>query len=301
MTKLLKKVSFLFLALATLGAAGTARAQTAASTRADIQKTLGFTPAFVAALPDGVLPGLWGEIKGFELNPQTALPIKVKELIGLAVSSQTSCKSCIYSYSKCAKANGASAAEVGEAVGMASLTRRWSTHFNGLQLDEPKFRADVAKLVANAKAGGPPPKPLAVVDAASAQADIKQTLGFLPDFFAGVPPEAAAGAWLGEKQLEMNPETALSGKYKSLISLAVASQIPCRYCVVADMEFAKLEGATDREIREAVTMAGMARQMGTLLDGLEIDEKAYRRDVDRMTAGEAKGAKAVKPMAQAAK
>jgi AhpD family alkylhydroperoxidase len=284
------KVSFaLAAALALPVAVSTpARAETPAAARADIQRTVGFVPAFVAAIPDPVLPGLWGEIKGFELNPATALPVKVKELIGLAVSAQTSCKGCIYSYAKCAKANGATAAEVGEAVGMAALTRRWSTHFNGLQLDEPKFRAEIARLVANAKAGGPPPRPMAVVDAASAQADMKQSLGFLPEFFATVPPEAAAGAWLGEKGLEMNPSTALSGKHKSLISLAVASQVPCRYCVIADTEFAKLEGATDREIREAVTMAGMARQLGTLLEGLEIDEKAFRRDVDRMTAGEAK-------------
>ncbi|HVE25504.1 MAG TPA: carboxymuconolactone decarboxylase family protein, partial [Sporichthya sp.] len=287
MTHKLKMVTFLVLSMA---GAGTARADmTAAEARADVQKTFGFTPAFIKAVPDGALPGLWGEVKGFEMNPGTALPVKMKELIGLAVSSQTSCRNCIYSYSRCAKANGASQAEVGEAVAMAALTRRWSTHFNGLQLDETKFRAEIAKLVANAKAatpGGPAPKPIMVIDARTALDDIKQSFGFVPEFVSTMPPEVLPGAWLGMKGLEMNPQTALPGKYKSLISLAVASQVPCRYCVVADTEFAKLEGATEREIREAVTMAGMARHVGALLEGLEVDDRIFRRDIDRMIGGE---------------
>jgi AhpD family alkylhydroperoxidase len=133
-----------------------------------------------------------------------------------------------------------------------------------------------------------------VVDAKTALDDLKQSFGFVPEFVGTMPPEALPGAWLALKGVEMNPKTALSGKYKSLISLAVASQIPCRYCVVADTEFAKLEGATEREIREAVTMAGMARHFGTLIEGLEVDEAVFRRDMDRITSGAAKAMKAAK-------
>jgi AhpD family alkylhydroperoxidase len=295
MTRSLKMVSFLVLATA---GAGAARAEmTAAEARSDVDKTFGFTPAFLKAVPDVVLPGLWAEIKGFEMNPDTALPNKVKELIGLAVSSQTSCRSCVYNYARCATANGASQAERGEAVAVAALTRRWSTHFNGLLIDETKFRAELAKIVDGAKAagaGGPAPKPIAVVDARTALADVKQSFGLVPEFVSTMPPEVLPGAWLGLKNVEMNPKTALPGKYKSLISLAVASQIPCRYCVIADTEFAKLEGATEREIREAVTMAAMARHFGALLDGLEIDDRAFRRDIDRMTSNLAKARKTAK-------
>ncbi len=34
---------------------------------------------------------------------------------------------------------------------MAAITRHWSTFLNGIQTDETKFRAEVAKLVENAK------------------------------------------------------------------------------------------------------------------------------------------------------
>jgi len=94
------------------------------------------------------------------------------------------------------------------------------------------------------------------------------------------------------------PQTALPGKVKSLVGLAVSSQIPCRYCVFADTEFAKLEGASEREIAEAVAAGSIARQYITLIEGLQVDEKAYRRDWERLTSGG--GANGAKKSAAAA-
>ena len=34
---------------------------------------------------------------------------------------------------------------------MAAITRHWSTFLNGIQTDEAKFRAEIAKIVANVK------------------------------------------------------------------------------------------------------------------------------------------------------
>src|SRR5262245_32568337 len=92
-----------------------ARAATgpAAEARADIGKTLGFVPQFFLDFPDAVLPGTWDEMKGLQLNPNTALAPKVKELIGLAVASQIPCKYCIVAHTQFAQLGGASSAEVG--------------------------------------------------------------------------------------------------------------------------------------------------------------------------------------------
>jgi alkylhydroperoxidase/carboxymuconolactone decarboxylase family protein YurZ len=56
-----------------------------------IGATLGFVPQFFLEFPESSLPGTWDEMKGLQLNPNTALPPKVKELIGLAVASQIPC------------------------------------------------------------------------------------------------------------------------------------------------------------------------------------------------------------------
>jgi AhpD family alkylhydroperoxidase len=259
------------------------------ATRAEIGKTLGFVPQFFLDVPDVALPGTWDQMKTLQLNPNTALQPRVKELIGLAVSSQIPCRYCIYAHSEFAKLNGAERAELGEAVTMAALTRHWSTYLNGTQTDETKFRAEIAKIIENVKKAAaskaPAPRPLPIVDGAGALADVSQTLGFAPDFLKRYPDAGRAGAWRSMKEVQMNPNTAVSPKNKELIGLAVASQVPCKYCVVAHTEFARLAGASDAEINEAIAMASVTRHMSTLLNGLQVDEPQFRRDVDRLVKG----------------
>ena len=115
-------------------------------------------------------------------------------------------------------------------------------------------------------------------------------LGFAPVFVREFPENGRAGAWRELRDLQLNPNTALSGKVKELAGLAVASQIPCRYCVIAHTEFAKLNGATDTEIAEAIGMAALTRNLSTMLNGLEVDETQFRRDIDKLVknAGAAK-------------
>ena len=290
--KTLETLGTLALAVAAVVTPTRARADVA-QIHAEIAKTVGFVPSFVKAVPDDLLPGYWAEVKGFELNPSTALSSKTKDLIGLAVAAQMPSRLTAWSYGKCAKASGASDAEVKEAIAMSAMARHWSTFFNGIQLDEGKFRAELGKLretiIKAAASGSAPPAPLAITDAASALKDAQQSFGFVPEFLRRFPPEALPGAWLNMRDVEMNPRSALPGKVKSLIGLAVAAQIPCRYCVIADTEFAKLDGASEREIAEAVTMGGVARQYVTLIEGLQVDEKAYRRDWERLTGGGASG------------
>jgi len=300
----LMTLTALSLAAATLVASGGARADTDA-TQADIARTVGFVPGFIKAMPANLVPGVWEVARDFEKSDKTALPVKTKDLIGLAIAAQMPSRLTAWSYSRCAKASGASDAEIKEAVAISALARHWSTFFNGMQLDEGKFRAEIARVRENAMkgaaSGAAPPAPLAITDAASVLKDAQQSFGFVPEFLRRFPPEALPGAWLSFRNVELNPQTALPGKVKSLVGLAVSSQIPCRYCVFADTEFAKLEGASEREIAEAVAAGSIARQYITLIEGLQVDEKTYRRDWERLTAGPHTAAKAAPGTRMAAK
>lgn len=142
----------------------------------------------------------------------------------------------------------------------------------------------MARIVENAKKPAKPGAPIEVMDAKSALLDIERTLGFVPEFLRKLPEGALPGAWRELKEVKLNPGTQVSGKIKALISLAVASQVPSRACVIADTEFAKLAGASDREIAEAAGMAAITRNMSTLLNGRQVDERAFRADVDRLVA-----------------
>ncbi len=289
------KTVTLALLTALLGSGATAQAAPpdspqVAAAKADIGKTLGFVPEFFLDLPALALPGTWSEMKSLQLNPATALPGKVKELIGLAVSAQVPCQYCIVAHTEFAKLNNATQAEIGEAVAMAALIRHWSTFLNGIQTDEGKFRGEIDKVVANLKQAAARPaaagKSAPVVDGDSAVKEMTALFGgYVPEFLRTFPAVARAGAWTAMRDVQLNPATALSGKHKELIGLAVASQIPCRFCVMAHTEFAKLNGANDAEIKEAIAMAAFTRNMSTQLNGMQVDLPQFRRSVERLAKG----------------
>jgi len=293
-------------AVAGLAFASTARAAenpAAAAAKADIQKTFGFVPQFFIRFPEAALPGAWEEMKTLQLNPSTALNGRTKELIGLGVAAQVPCKYCIYAHTEFAKLNGASDAEIGEAVAMAAITRHWSTYLNGIQTDETKFRAEIAKIIDNVKKASaskaPAPAPVNVVDGNSALKEATQMLGgYAPEFIRTFPEPARAAAWRTFRDVQLSPSTALNGKQKELVGLAVAAQVPCRFCIIAHTEFAKLNGATDAEIKEAIGMASLTRELSTLVNGMQVDEAQFRRDVDRLVKGAKAAAKKNPPTAQ---
>jgi AhpD family alkylhydroperoxidase len=116
-------------------------------------------------------------------------------------------------------------------------------------------------------------------------AEIQGAFGFVPDFVKNVPEVLLPSFWGGVTGLEMNPATKLDGKTKELIGLAVAAQIPCEYCVYFHTEAARLNGATDEEIKEAVGMAGLTRMGSTILNGNQTDKAQFKRDIQRIVEG----------------
>ncbi len=128
---------------------------------------------------------------------------------------------------------------------------------------------------------------------AAAYKDIEATLGQVPAMFKVFPATGIAGAWAEFKSLQLNPGTKLDGKTKELLGLAVSAQIPCQYCVYFHTAAAKLNGATDEEIREAVAMASIVRHWSTVLNGMQVDEATFRQETDDILARAADMAKKV--------
>ncbi len=111
--------------------------------------------------------------------------------------------------------------------------------------------------------------------------DVEKSFGSVPSFLKAMPRSALAGMWLTTKQLELSDKTALQGKTKALISLAVAAQIPCEYCVWMDTATAKQFGASDEEIGEAVAIAGLTRAWSTNFHGLQVDINQFKMELAR--------------------
>ena len=120
--------------------------------------------------------------------------------------------------------------------------------------------------------------------ATAAYKDIQATLGSVPDMFKTLPDVAIAGAWAEIKGVQLNPKTALDGKTKELMGLAVASQIPCQYCIYFHTEAAKLNGASDEEIKETIAMAAIVRHWSTILNGSQVDLTTFKKQTDDVFA-----------------
>jgi AhpD family alkylhydroperoxidase len=113
----------------------------------DIEKTLGSVPGFFKQFPEASVASAWKMMKTVELNPETELSAKTKELISMSVAAQTPCPNCTYLHTELAKVNGASTAEVKEALAMASVTRFWSTVLNGSQTDFKTFKREADQMM----------------------------------------------------------------------------------------------------------------------------------------------------------
>lgn len=126
---------------------------TSAEAYNEMKATFGLVPEFLRAYPEASIPGAWTQFKSIALNPKTALSGRLKELTGLAVASQIPCAYCVHFHTEAAKLHGATEQDIREAIAVASCTRHWSTYFHGIQLDQQKFREEIALILKHLKGG----------------------------------------------------------------------------------------------------------------------------------------------------
>ena len=110
--------------------------------------------------------------------------------------------------------------------------------------------------------------------------EITEMYGTFPSFFDAFPKYALPGAWQSFK--ELNGPGSIEQKNRELIGLAVASQIPCSYCVYFHTLSAIALGATDEEIKEAIAQAAMVRHWSTVIHGAQIDLEEFKKEFDGM-------------------
>ena len=104
--------------------------------------TLGSVPSLFQVYPKSAVAAGWALMKSTDFNKNTALPVKVRELVGLAVAAQIPCTYCVYYHTEAAKAQGATEQEILEAVHVSSLVRHWSTVLHGSLYDYKEFQQE---------------------------------------------------------------------------------------------------------------------------------------------------------------
>jgi AhpD family alkylhydroperoxidase len=111
--------------------------------------------------------------------------------------------------------------------------------------------------------------------------NIKNTLGLVPSFFDRIPDEALDEEWTLFKRWELE-ETLIPNKYKELLMLAVHAETKCRYCTLFHTEVAKMYGATEGEIQEAVHLAKHTVGWSVYLNGIREDYDQFADELEQI-------------------
>jgi len=111
--------------------------------------------------------------------------------------------------------------------------------------------------------------------------EIEETLGMVPGFFEGIPDEALVAEWPTFQRYVLG-ETAIPAKYRELMGLAVAANVKCPYCVYFHRHAAKLHGATDEELEEAVAVSSVTARWSTMIHAQDYDLDTFEDETDRI-------------------
>lgn len=110
-------------------------------------------------------------------------------------------------------------------------------------------------------------------------AEMQAMLGVTPSFFKSSSDSTIGLEWQLFKAVQMD-ETAIPNKYKELIGVAVAATTRCKYCSYFHHSMAKLFGATDAEIEDAVHYAKSAAGWSSYINGMQTDFEQFKAEVD---------------------
>jgi AhpD family alkylhydroperoxidase len=114
----------------------------------EITGMFGLVPEFFQRIPDDTLEIEWELMKRVQFQ-EGPIPNKYRELIGLGIAAATKCKYCALFHTEAAKLNGATEAEIKDALSYAKSSAGWSAWLNGYQFDFERFRAEIQQVVAH--------------------------------------------------------------------------------------------------------------------------------------------------------
>lgn len=108
----------------------------------EVEGMFGLVPSMFKVMPDNALDLEWKLFQRTQME-EGPIPNKYRELIGVAISAVSKCRYCAYYHTELAKLNGATDAEIEDAVHYAKSSAGWSTYVNGMQLDFDEFKREI--------------------------------------------------------------------------------------------------------------------------------------------------------------
>ncbi|HEY5552224.1 MAG TPA: carboxymuconolactone decarboxylase family protein [Opitutaceae bacterium] len=109
-------------------------------------------------------------------------------------------------------------------------------------------------------------------------AEIEQMFGGVPMMFKAIPDSSLELEWHLFKRVQFD-DGPIPNKYRELIGLAVSAFAKCQYCLFYHTEVAKLMGATQAEIEDAVHYAKSSAGWSTYISGMQMNLDQFKTEV----------------------
>lgn len=103
-------------------------------------------------------------------------------------------------------------------------------------------------------------------------------LGLVPTFIKSIPDSTLELEWELMKRVQMVAGP-IPNKYRELIGVAVSAATKCEYCVYFHTEFARLNGATEEEIEDALHYTKSTTGWSTYINGSQADMEVFKSEV----------------------
>lgn len=108
--------------------------------------------------------------------------------------------------------------------------------------------------------------------------EMTEMFGLVPSFVKTIPDAFLETEWRLMKQVEFD-EGPIPNKYRELIGIGIAAVSKCRYCTLFHTEVARMFGATEAEIENAVHYAKNTAGWSTYLNGMQVDYDQFRNEI----------------------
>jgi alkylhydroperoxidase/carboxymuconolactone decarboxylase family protein YurZ len=122
---------------------------------------------------------------------------------------------------------------------------------------------------------------VAGVGRGAVEQEMKECAGTVLGALDRVPDELVDAEWRRLRHWLFD-ETLIPSRYKALLGVAVAASLRCPYSTRLQSELARVHGASEAELAEAVEHAALVAGWSTRLSGLEVSPADFAVEVERV-------------------
>ena len=111
--------------------------------------------------------------------------------------------------------------------------------------------------------------------------EIEQMFGLVPSMFKAIPEATIELEWELFKRVHLE-EGPIPNKYRELIGVAISAISKCRYCAYFHTALARLNGATEEEIEDALHFTKSSSGWSSYVNGLQLDFDEFAKETDQI-------------------